>query len=58
MTQNDDVTDEMGAVACKMRMEKAAKEESIEKIKENQTSISADRGQHPCRDRAKKKTKK
>jgi transposase len=46
------------AKACKMRMEKAAKEESIEKSKENQTSISAERGQHPCRDRAKKKTKK
>lgn len=46
------------AKACQMRMQKDAKEESIEKSKENKTSISADRGQHPCRDRAKKKAKK
>ena len=46
------------AKACKMRMEKAAKEESLGKSAENQTSLSSSRGQHPCRERAKKKAKK
>jgi transposase len=46
------------AKACKMRMDKAAKEKSLEKNAENQTSPSASLGQHPCRERAKKKAKK
>ena len=46
------------AKACKMRMEKAAKEKSLEKSAENKTSLSSSLGQHPCRERAKKKAKK
>ena len=46
------------AKACKMRMDKAAKEESLEKSAENKTSLSSSLGQHPCRERAKKKAKK
>lgn len=46
------------AKACKMRMEKAAKEDAQQKITDNQSSSSASLGQHPCRERVKKKAKK